>query len=343
MDSQPQPEVPGDGAHDEAEWLQWRRGGITATEVADAATGMYGGAYAVVGRKLGVLPSPEVTDAMNRGHRWQPRIADAVHHLTGWYVVGEETWCEHAVNDRWRATVDGFLATTPEATLDDVVGVLEVKTRGLHTQPPRQRWEDQVQWQMLVTGLDAAVIAEAAIDDTDDTLHNLYLKRVTADPLRQSLLIETATSLLAKIDAGTLPDPDTPSALPLVKTATAEADADTGVVDLADLADEVRRFSEIKAAVKAVTDERDEIEARIRARMGESTKGVADGWTVSVSKPALVLTADAEAELLAARPDLGRMVLDRDKAKAEAPELYDAHRRAAGARRLTIRQPKGDN
>ncbi len=328
-------------ATDETAWLEWRRAGITATEVADAANGTYGGAYAVVGRKLGIVPAPDVNDAMTRGHRWQPRIADAVHHLTGLYVVGEETWCEHSIHPAWRATVDGFLAPTPEATLDDVVGVIEVKTRGLYVHPPRARWEDQVQWQMLVTGTTYAVIAEAAIDDTDDTLHSLHLTRLTADPLRQAILQDVAEDMLAHIAAGTMPDPDTPSALPVVKSATGNADPDADEVDLTDLADDVRRFGDIKAAVKAVTDERDTIEARLRARIGDATRGTCDGFTVSVSKPALVLTGDAEAELLEARPDLGRTVLDRDKAKAEAPELYEASRRAAGARRITIKQ-KGE-
>jgi hypothetical protein len=149
--------------------------------------------------------------------------------------------------------------------------------------------------------------------------------------------MDIAAGMLAHIDAGTMPDPDTPSALPVVKEATAEADIDAEPVDLTDLADDVARFTDIKAAVKAVTDERDEIEARIRARIGEATRGTCPGFTVSVSKPTLVLTSEAEAELLEVRPDLGRIVLDRDKAKAEAKELYEAHRRAAGARRLTIK------
>ena len=104
--------------HDE--WLAWRKGGITATEVADAWCGTYGGAYTVVARKLGRIAPPQQTAAMDRGHRWQETVADAVHALTGQYVVGEETWCEHVDNARHRATVDGFLAPMADCSIDDV-------------------------------------------------------------------------------------------------------------------------------------------------------------------------------------------------------------------------------
>jgi hypothetical protein len=53
-----------------------------------------------------------------------------------------------------------------------------------------------------------------------------------------------------------------------------------------------------------------------------------------------VLTAEAEADLLASRPDLGRAVLDRDRARMEVPDLYAAHRQPVGARRLTLTAPK---
>ena len=41
----------------DADWLEWRRGGIGASDVARAATGKYGGGpIAVVSQKLGLLP-----------------------------------------------------------------------------------------------------------------------------------------------------------------------------------------------------------------------------------------------------------------------------------------------
>lgn len=323
---------------EEADWLEWRRGGITATEVADAANGTYGGAYAVVARKLGKLPRTEQTEQMARGHRWQPTIADAVHVLTGRYVVGEELWCQHPTHPTHRATVDGFLADAAEVSTDDLDELLEVKTRGTGTRPNRARWADQVQWQMWVTGIDRATIAEASIDDDTDECRGVRLMRLEADRDRQAFLVSIAEELWSHVTAGTLPAPDDPSALAMVKAVHPSADPTLDVVDLSSIASDVARFAAIKAAVKDVTDERDLIEARIREAMGEATRGAAGSVVVSLSAPSKVLDREAEAELLAARPDLGKVVLDRDLAKEVAPDLYDAARRPIGARRLTTKE-----
>jgi len=326
--------------HDE--WLEWRRGGITATEVADAWCGTYGGAYTVVARKLDLIAKVEQTAAMDRGHRWQEPIADAVRALTGLYVVGEETWCEHSDESRHRATVDGLLAPVADCSIDDVVAVHEVKTPGVGVRHNLVRTLVQVQWQMYVTGIPHAVIAIATIDDTDDTCTGVRLVRCDADELQQAQLVDEASRLLALIDAGTLPDPDQPAALDTVKDIYAVASPSADAVLLDDYADVVQRLHEIKHAVKSVTDESKTLEAIVRNALGPATVGVLDGWRVSLSQPAATLTTDAEAALLAERPDLGKLVLDRDRAKAEAPKLYEQHRQPVGARRLTIK-PEGTN
>ena len=327
-------------ADEHDEWLAWRKGGITATEVADAWCGTYGGAYTVVARKLGRIAPPQQTAAMDRGHRWQETVADAVHALTGQYVVGEETWCEHVDNARHRATVDGFLAPMADCSIDDVTAILEIKTTGVGVRHDLDRTEAQVQWQMHVTGINRAVIAIATIDDADDTCTGLRIVRIDANPGQQAQLVEEADRLLAHIDAGTLPEPDQASALDVVKEVHAVANGADSVI-LSDHADVVARLYDLKATAKEVTDEQKLLEAILRDAVGAATTGVLDGWRVSVSQPAATLTADAEAALLAERPDLGKVVLDRDKAKAEAPELYESHRQAVGARRLTIKRTEG--
>lgn len=320
------------------EWLAWRAAGITATDVARAVSGRYGGAYGIVAEKSGRIEREPVNDRMIRGHRWQQRIADAVHALCGLYVVGEETWCQHSEHGWARATVDGFLANDAEVTPDQLLGVLEVKTRGVGVRAAWDYWEPQVQWQMYVTGLASAVVADATVDDDRDVVLALRLTELEADPYRQAELVEIAEEMRAHLDAGTLPEPTDATALPYVKTVTAVADPDAGAVDLSEIADDVRRFAEIRAAVKSVTDEAAEVEARIRSAVGEATVGVIDGVKVTISKPAMVLTAEAEATLLADCPHLGKTVLDRDLAKSVEPVLYEAARRPAGARRLTIKE-----
>lgn len=325
------------------QWLQWRRQGITASDIARARSGRYGGRYGVVADKLGLTGPTETTEQMRRGLRWEQTIADAVHVVTGLHVVGEQVWCEHPDHPWRKATPDGFLASLPEAVMDEVIAGLEIKSHGINVRPAWDYWAPQVQWQMHVTGTPRTLVAAAEIDDERDELVALRFRWVDFDPYEVDDLVVLGEELWEHVQAGTLPEPDTASALDVVKQVHVVADGDADTVDLSDLADDVRRLGEIKAAVKAVTDERDLLEARIRDRLAAATKGTTpDGWRISLSKPALVLTAEAEAELLAARPDLGRLVLDRDKAKADAPDLYEAARQPVGARRLTVTAPKGD-
>jgi hypothetical protein len=321
---------------DDPAWHAWRNAGITATDIADAAAGTYGGAYGVVARKTGRHVVAQ-TAQMARGHRWQPTIADAIHILTGLHVVGEETWCEHADDPRWRATVDGFAARTPEATVDQLYAVVEIKTRGVGTTPNRARWDHQIQWQMLVTGQTRALLAEAAIDDTDDTLAGIQLRWIDADPAAQIMLQSIAEDLWAHLQAGTLPDPDSATALDIVKAVHCVANPEPEPVDLEPIAGDVARFVELRDAAKTIGEERDRLEARIREAVGDRHRGTTAGHTVTVSAAAKVITGDAEAQLLADHPELARTCLDRSLAKSkEWRPIVDTYRRAAGARRLTI-------
>jgi len=324
------------------EWHAWRRAGITATDVADAANDTYGGAYAVVANKLELVPATEETAQMTRGHRWQEAIADAVHALTGWHVLGEEACAEHELDDRWRATVDGFLAEFHEATRDEVIGVLEVKTRGVDVRPNRARWRDQVQWQLLVTEARAGIIAEAVIDDSTDRCTALFLTIVEADPYRQAELLELAEQLWSAFVAGELPAP-TASSLPLVKQLSG-----AGVVglelDLDDLADEVHRLADMRAALEAAEAEADRLEAVLRAAMGTATVARAGGALVKLSPGQRKIPAATSAELVAEFPEYTKRVLDLDRFKVGQPAVYEAARRPAGGRRLTIlTDHKGDS
>ena len=327
---------------DEAEWLAWRAdNAVTASDVADSATGSYGGIYAAVAKKLGLL-EVEQTAEMQRGHDWEQRLADTVHTLTGYYVVGEQWGITHDLDDRFRFTADGFLARTPEATLDGLVAGYECKTTGVRVRFPWERTKMQCQWQMVVSELPRTLLLVARIDDDDDTVKGVDYEWVEADPDVQAQLVEVAEVIYGHVQSGTLPEPDSPSALDSVKAVHAAADVDADAVDLSDLAEDIARFDEIKAAVKAVSDERDLLEARIRDAIGEATKGHLDGWRISLSQPARKLTRDAEAEMLDTHPEYATAVLDRTRVKAEDPELYEAFTRPVGPRRLTITPPKGD-
>ena len=318
-------------------WLDWRRGGVGASEVAAAWTGRYGGAYAAVAKKLGHIQPDIPPELADRGIRWEQPIADAVHALTGLYVVGEQSWCEQAGHEHRRATTDGFLAATPETTLDDVVAVLEVKTSTEGTRPAWDYYEAQVQCQMLVTGVPLAVVAVAVIG-ADDQLARLTVSRIEADPDQQTMLAAEYDRLWDHVQTGQLPDPDSPSAAEAVKQATAQSDPDADTVDLADIAALVAEFGDIKQAEKAAGDRRLELEALIKHRLGAATHGRCDGWTVSYSNPSRILDDTGEEAVLLAYPELGVTVLDRTAAKETLGKQLDEFKTPTGARRLTIRR-----
>ena len=326
----------------EDEWLAWRMAGITASDIAAAASGRYGGAHNVVARKLGLIPPQEQTAQMARGLALETRIATAAELLLGVSIVGEQSWAQHPDRPHWRATLDGMAvpAELPSPGMDDVIGVVETKTRGRDVKPAWDYWAPQCQWQMLVIGVPLAILVECVVTDADDgtLIHDLRLHRVEADEFVQTTLIELAEDLWRHVQAGTLPEPTSAAELDSVKAVTLTVDPSADVVDLSDIAADVARAAEIRQAIKAVEDERDLLEARLRARIGDATKGTADGWTVSVAKPMRIFTEQAAAELLAERPDLAMTVLDKARAKTEAKELYEQLRQPIGARRLTIKE-----
>lgn len=323
----------------ETEWHAWRAAGITASDIARAASGRYGGACGVVADKLGIGEPVEENERMARGHLLEDRIATATEALLGLHIVGEQAWCQHQHNALWRATLDGMAAPVPTPTLDDVTHVVETKTRAPEVRPAWDYWNPQVQWQMLVTGIPAAVLAECVVEDGDEPrVVALKLHLVEADELTQSGLADLAEELWAHIQAGTLPEPTAPGELDVVKNVLSTVDADAETVDLSEMADDVARLAEIKAAMKTGKEQAELIEARIRHAVGHATHGTTPTHKVTIARPRMVLTDDGAEALIKGRPDLAKTVLDVDKAKAEAKGLYEAARKPIGARVLTIKE-----
>lgn len=322
-----------------SDWSDWRRGGIGASDIAAAATGKYGGAVGVVADKLGIGTDDIDPALAARGQRWEQPIANAVHAARGQYVHGEQAWCEHPEQPHHRATIDGFLHPNAEVTLDEIDTLVEIKTRGVTAPWSWDYWRHQTQWQMHVTGMTSAVLAIATIDDIDDTIQAIRFETVERDQWAIDQLVDLAEELWAHVQAGTLPDPDTSSALEAIRSHNATADP-TAVADIDDQADLIADYADLKARAKAASEELALAEAKIRAAMGEATEATtSDGrWRVRCGEPIAKFTRDSEAEALAQHPDYGRTVLDRQRFKAERPDDYDHLKRPTADRRLTIKE-----
>ena len=319
---------------DDPKWLAWRKEGITASDVAEGATGQYGkGPVGVVAAKLGLIddmPTEEQQERFERGHALEERIITAAEALHGIHVVGEQMWCEHAEHSWLRCTVDGLTADVPEPTMDDITGVLEVKTRLYHADRPWDYWRAQVHVQMFVTQTTSALLAEAVVNDAGLIL-GVHLHRIEFDFVFWADLFDLAEKLWSWVQRREVPPATMAADVEAVKALTAKVDESASDVDLADMLSEIERRATLADRIKADTEEKTLIEARIRERIGGAKRGAAPGFNVSYSAPSRVLTDEAEAAILTARPDLGVLVLNKDRAKTEAPDLVDAHREAQAA------------
>lgn len=263
-------------------WKEWRRAGVTATDIAQASTGIYGTIRTVVEDKLDP-PDDEPTPAMLRGHAAEEPITRAVEALTGLHAVNAQLWAEHSERPEWRATIDGELATAPDA---EPVAVLELKTRNQRVAVPRLYYLCQVQWQLLVRGRPLALVARGDYTDLDDgteTLVGLRLDRIDADADLQAQLVEVADRIISYVAAGTLPPVDGSE---LVAERIARryeiADRDADAVPLDDLADLLAARVDVLAELERVETEKRRIESTIKDRLGEATRGVtAAGWRAS--------------------------------------------------------------
>lgn len=310
---------------DQAEWLAWRRAGLGASDVAAALTGAYGRSpMSVVADKLGLLdttPDAATQAIFDRGHDLEPRITTATEALTGWHVVGEQTWCQHPEHPHHRATVDGFLSTEPEASIDDVAGLFECKTRGAGRPRHLDYYTAQVNWQMWVTGLDVALLTEATVDEAGAIVGTRSWS-IERDNALIERLVEMADEMWSWIQRGEVPPPTVAVDLKVVAELTRDADADADAVDLSGMVDDLAEYDRLGAEASTIKARRDLIAARIKHAIGPATKAGGDGWRVSYSAPARTLD---KALLAAAYPDLD----------------LDDFKRSIGARRLTISPPKG--
>ncbi len=190
----------------EAEWLDARRKGITASEIAIVmGLSPYSSPYALFHQKLGVLPGQEETDAMALGKYMEEFVADKFRERhpewivdgtgRGLYAHEDRPW-QMATPDRvvWEYEVE---RETNGTILTDPVAVLECKIDGGSDEWGEDGSDEipvhyrcQVLWQMDVMSVDTAFVAcllwnrrkvrvyEITLDD--DARADLQLMRIEA-------------------------------------------------------------------------------------------------------------------------------------------------------------------
>ena len=143
-------------ADDYEGWIEARRSGVTATQVANASTPA--GFERAAADFLTEWQEPD-NPYMQFGREWEPFMADYVDQT---YQVRPNEWLIRGENPRHLATPDGI------SDNGSVIG--EYKTTGKdwgHVDKLPLRYKRQIQWQLHVTGADSCIVAWLVREEVD--------------------------------------------------------------------------------------------------------------------------------------------------------------------------------
>lgn len=145
---------------DRAAWLEWRRMGIGASDIA-AIVGLspWQSPYSLWAEKCNLVEGQAETEAMAHGRYAEHAIKAWFHDTHELVVVNDQMWCQHPDLTWARATPDGFLVESSATRWhageipDEAIGLIEFKVADFKVwdEIPDQ-YQCQAQWQMFVTG-----------------------------------------------------------------------------------------------------------------------------------------------------------------------------------------------
>lgn len=366
----------------EDEWHEWRRAGITASDVARAATGRYGGAYGVVCDKLGYDADPIDEQLADRGHRWESFLLNMAAKTKGLTLgIGEQP-VEHLTTPEHRATPDGFMfnkGDEAETAIANAEVGAEGKTTNRWADTPWDYYYKQCHWGMHVTGLQRWLLVVGEIDDDTDELTGITCRWVHRDQFEIDALVAVADRLAQLVHDRELPEPDA-SSLPAVRHMSVQRFDPTEETTKILTAEESRLFRDLDDARSAVNEQEDRlkeakrhaaeleglcIEAMGRGRRATTCDDGGRPLELMLTKPAAVFTdTSLEAWSLAySGPDDVDHVeavtvettevvdgvrhvtrrIEPKKIKQLYPKEYAEFREHIGARRLQIKTPKTES
>lgn len=307
-------------ADERVAWLDWRRGGIGASDVAGIlGLSPWASPWSVWADKVGLLSDREANEAMEAGHWLELAVGPWFAHKTGLYVAGEQMRCEHRDHPTHRCTLDGYVGETPDVSIDNALGGLEIKHEafGRRWDTVPAHYQCQGQWQMHVGDLERvwfAVLRGRTLD-----IHELVRDQADID-----LMVDRVNRFWAEhVLTGTPPATDghqaTLDALAEVYP-TGEPDS---TLALDDLAETVAEWKWAKAEVKAVEEAEAEAAAAIKAALGEHENGTVDGQLV-----------------VSWRTQSGTR-LDTKALRATEPELAERFTTTTETRVMRAHKPKG--
>lgn len=257
-------------SHDRTEWLNWRRTGLGASDVAAVASlpGAYGSPWSVWADKVGLTGDHDDTTDFKFGRYAEAMVAAWFQGELGLTVTGEQARCTN-LDEPWiLATVDGFVVESANSDQVDALGLLEIKTA-------RDSWADgvplhyqaQAQWQMLATGLQRVWVAAYHRTMSGDPFTVHVIERDAEDI---ALLYKKAHTFWHEhVLTGIPPDTDGTDATAFALGAAWPDPADDNVEADDDLVEAVRALRICKTDAKHLDLHIAELENRIKAAIGD--------------------------------------------------------------------------
>ena len=337
---------------DRAEWLEWRREGIGASDVAGVlGLSNWSTPTTVWLDKTGRTPGARGTaDDVDSDALWHGRHAEAVlnpwfaehtgSHVAGaqWRVVGTEPW--------QRATLDGIVFGSDRVRFDlwHADALLEDKATGQAaavwgTDGIPLHYKAQAAWQSICTGVPAVFFAVLHVAFGRLEFRAYHYEPTDSD--RDFIVNRVGQFWSDHVQADTPPRADSAA----ITTAGLQ-DAWPDVVDdpaeltpeLAELCERVDRLRTDAREAKAAADQ---AANELRAALGEHTAIVNPDGYGATWRPARELDTDAVFDNhpdIAADYQLRR--LDLERFRRDHPDIAERHTDTTGARRLNITKPK---
>jgi putative phage-type endonuclease len=293
-----------------ADWLTWRRGGIGASDIAAITNASpWGSRWSVWVDKVGLAPldDDDPSDVMQLGLDLEPVIvAWFERRHRGLHVMARQYRATHPEHDWALATLDGLIVEEGSDDLDSAVAVFESKYDA------GSRWDEipdhyrlQVQWQLAVTGLDAAFLAVMHMAFGRPRFEVYEVARDQA--MIDRLLAEGERFWMDHVVAGVPPladgHPATSAALAGAWTTPEHIPA----VDVRSMSHVVDELRALRATRKQLEADIERDENLLKAALGNLTEGCIEGQVVVSWR---------------AQP---RTDIDRDALRADHGDKYDRH------------------
>lgn len=276
----------------EEEWLQARAKDLTSSEVS-ALFGLnkYVSVFELWHAKKSGEPIPfEEQEYTKWGNRLEAAIADGVAEEKGWVIKPFKQYVR-IPSLRLGSSFDFQILKSPIVPGEVIQsGILEIKN--VNQFIFKEEWvvgddgevieapthiEIQIQHQMLVSGLDRAVIA-ALING-----NKMVLLERKADKEIQDAILEKAAAFWASVDAGKEPEPD--FARDVKAIARIYGYAEPGKIYEAyeneSMFEMVKEYYTLGQAIKKADERRDEIKGRILTEIGDSEKVLHPMFSIS--------------------------------------------------------------